>query len=124
MIKQFYQMRQLLAEKQTPQYLQIRAANKEARKAETETIKKFVQYAESQGSKNAKRYYISFSNLANKAVGISNKEVAATQQLNNLSFVENAINKLIMTGISEGVPYKQIYFNCKNKLNSLEDVLL
>ena len=86
LVKQFYQMRQLLLEKQTKFWQDTREESKISRLMETAGIKQLVEYAESQGSKNADKYYITLSKLANKAVGLESgqRDTAAAKQLNNL----------------------------------------
>lgn len=68
LVKQFYQMRQLLLEKQTQLWRNTRTESKINRLMETDEIKRLIEYAKAQGSKNADKYYIIFSKLANKAV--------------------------------------------------------
>lgn len=68
-INAFNQMEEILREKQTPHWQNTRLESKANRRLETDEIKRLVDYAKSQGSKNADKYYITFSKLANKAVG-------------------------------------------------------
>ena len=70
LVRQFYEMRRLLIERQSPHWQATRLESKKNRRMETDEIKMLVEYAKAQGSKNADKYYISFSKLANKAVGI------------------------------------------------------
>lgn len=119
LVKQFYQMRQLLLEKQTQMWKETRKNTKTIRIEETSWIKKFVEYAKSQGSKNADKYYINFSRLANKAAGVNSKarDMANTSRLNNLALTENMIISVIRDGIHRKIPYKSLYQNCKRKVN-------
>lgn len=57
LVKQFYQMRQLLLEKSTQQWLDTRYQGKLTRKAETDTIKRLVEYAKGQGSEHTDKLY-------------------------------------------------------------------
>lgn len=119
LVKQFYQMRQLLLEKQTQLWQNTREESKVNRLMETDEIKRLVEYAKAQGSKNADKYYITFSKLANRAVGLQSgqRENATAKQLNNLSLIENIINNVIKDGIK-----KEIYRDCKNRINSFLSV--
>ena len=85
LVKQFYQMRQLLLEKQSQLWQNTREESKVSRLMETDEIKRLVEYAKEQGSKNADKYYITFSKLANKAVGLDSgqRDNATAGQLNN-----------------------------------------
>ena len=83
LVRQFYQMRQLLLEKQTQLWQDTRTESKINRLMETDEIKQLVEYAKEQGSKNADKYYIIFSKLANKAVGINSGQ----RELIKLHFV-------------------------------------
>ena len=120
LVKQFYQMRQLLFEKQTRLWQNTREESKVNRLMETDEIKQLVEYAESQGSKNADKYYITFSKLANKAVGLDSgqRDNATAKQLNNLTLIENIINNIIKDGIDKEIYYKEIYQKCKNRISS------
>ena len=69
-IDRFYEMEQLLFEKKTQLWQNTRTESKTNRLIETDEIKQLIEYAKSQGSKNADKYYITFSKLANKAVGL------------------------------------------------------
>lgn len=123
-IDRFYQMEQLLREKQTSQWQDTRLISKTNRLKETDCIKLLVEYAKSNGSKNADKYYMNFSKLANKAVGLdSNKrDMATTSQLNNLILIENIINNVIKEGIKIHLYYKDIYKACKNRIETFKEV--
>ena len=123
-IEAFNRMEQLLAQKQTEAYKDTRAYQKAIRKQETDAIKLLVDYAEGQGSRNAARYYSSLSKLANKTAGIENRDMATIEQLGTLALVENIIAKCIAEGIELQEPYKDIYQECKYKLERFHTVAL
>ncbi len=120
LVKQFYQMRQFLFEKQMQLWQNTREESKASRLMETDEIKRLVEYAKEQGSKNADKYYITFSKLANKAAGLDSgqRDNATAGQLNNLTLIENIINNVIKDGIKKELYYKEIYQDCKNRINS------
>ncbi len=62
--------------------------------------------------------------MTNRIVGVNKKEVATTQQLSNIFFIEKAINKTIIDGINKRLYYKTIYQNCKEALESFTNVLI
>ena len=83
-----------------------------------------VAYAKENGSKNADKYYITFSNLTNKAVGLSSKQrsIASTSQLNNLILMENIISHVIKEGLENQLSYKTIYQSCKEKIQQFKSI--
>ncbi len=123
-IDRFYEMEQLLLEKQTQLWQDTRIESKINRLMETDEIKRLIEYAKEQGSKNADKYYILFSKLANKAVGLDSgqRDNATAGQLNNLVLIENIINNVIKDGIANAISYKKIYQDCKNRINSFLSV--
>ena len=113
-------MRALLAQKQTEVYKDTRAYQKAIRMQETDAIKALVDYAKSQGSRNAIRYYSSLSKLADKTVGIKDREQATIKQLGALSMVESIIDKAIVEGMSTQKYYRDIYKECKQRLEQFQ----
>ena len=73
-IKAFNQMESFIKEKTTQTWIETRQAGKLTRKAETDTIKKLVEYAKSQGSTHADMLYMTYSKLANKMAGIQKRD--------------------------------------------------
>lgn len=70
-IKAFNQMEKFILERQTQAWIDSRKAGKLTRKAETDTIKKLVEYAQAQGSQHADKLYMTYSKLANKMAEMS-----------------------------------------------------
>ena len=93
------------------------------RKKETDCIREFVAYAEAQGSHNAQRYYTSFTRLADKTAGISDRDTASVIQLNTLLLVENLIAQEIQSGIQRAEPYRDIYTACRARLGSFAQLV-
>lgn len=121
-IEAFNQMEMLLREKQTPVYQDTRTYQIQIRKEEADVIRQFVEYAASQGSRKAERYYINLSRLADKCAGISDRELATMQQLNILALAERIVAVCIREGIQRGNPYKEIYSGCKDRLESFRKI--
>lgn len=121
-IKAFNQMESVIREKCTQTWVETRKSGKLTRKAETETIQKLVEYAKDQGSTHADMLYMTYSKLANKMAGISKRDEASVMQLNNLSLMENIILHVIDTGILTGRHYKEIYQDCKKRLETVKDL--
>lgn len=121
-IKAFNQMESFIKEKNTETWLETRRAGKLTRKAETDTIQNLVEYAKEQGSTHADMLYMTYSKLADKMAGISKRDEATVMQLNNLSLIENIILHVIDTGILTGKHYKDIYKDCKKRLETVKDL--
>ena len=83
-IEAFNKMESIIREKSTLAWEETRRAGKLTRQAETDTIKRLVEYAKEQGSTHSDKLYMAYSKLANKIAGISSREEATITQLNNL----------------------------------------
>ena len=81
-------------------------------------IKEFTRYAKAQGSRNFNRYYTIFSQLANKSVKIENgnRSFANKQKLLYLNAIMGIIEEKISEGISQKNYYKDIYKECKSRV--------
>lgn len=121
-IHAFNEMEQVIREKSTQAWVETRQYGKLTRKAETDTIQKLVEYAKSQGSEHADMLYMTYSKLANKMAGITNRDAATVQQLNDLSLMENIILHIIDLGIMTNKHYKTIYQDCKGRLETIKDL--
>lgn len=75
-----------------------------------------------QGSAHAEMLYATYTRLANKMAGISKRDEATVMQLNNLSLMENIILHEIDMGIMKGKHYKEIYKDCKERLETVKDL--
>lgn len=121
-IKAFNQMENIIKEKSTQVWIETRRSGKLTRKAETDTIQKLVKYAKGQGSQHADKLYMTYSKLANKMAGISKRDEASVMQLNNLSMMEHIILCVIDSGIISGKHYKEIYQDCKKRLELVKNL--
>lgn len=115
-INAFNQMENYIREKQSQSWIETRAVGKLSRKAEADVLKQLVEYAKQQGSEHADMLYMTYSKLANKTVGVADRDTATAKQLMNLSVTENIILKVVEEGISQQLHYKEIYKNCKDRL--------
>lgn len=106
----------ILEEQEKQRWFATRKETKEVRKQETDMIKTLVEYAREQGSEHPEKYYISYTNLANKALGIKANERDKLNQsdLLKLKSFETLITIKIEQGIKEGLHYKEIYKKVKN----------
>lgn len=122
LVRQFYLMRQFIFERQSKHWLETREQGKLTRKAETDVLKQLVEYAEEQGSLHSDKMYVAYTKLANKICGISGRDNATAQQLSNLTVAENIILHCIQAGILENKHYKDIYKDCKKRLEIFKDI--
>ncbi len=109
----------LEAEKATPLWQAARADGKEARRAEGDTIARFVEYARAQGSRNADRYYVNLSRLANRAAGIAGRDEARAKALALLQLSETVIDAALQEGMEAGRHYKDISKAARARVNRL-----
>lgn len=123
LVRQFYAMRQFIFEKQTKDWIQTREQGKITRKAETDTLSGLVEYARKQGYDHEdKLLYMNYTKLANKICGISKRDNATIEQLSNLTVAENIILHCVQVGIEEEKHYKDIYQDCKKRLEMFKDI--
>ena len=123
-IKAFNTMEAFIREHCSPRWQATRLESIKNRKLETDEIKAFVEYAKSNGSKNADKYYMNFSKMANKAVGINpdSRDEATVNQLNNLILIEHIIGEVIKDGTSRMMYYKDIYKACKLRIGQFQNI--
>ena len=114
-------MRDFIREKQSKQWTNTRLANKENRLKETDAIKMLVEYAKEQGSTHSDKLYITYTKLAKSIIG-ENRDAASVTDLYNLTLVESIILQTIRIDMSMGMPYKEIYRDCKDRLERFADI--
>lgn len=123
-INAFNAMQKIITEKQTTVWIETRQQGKLIRKDETNVIQKLVDYAKEQGSGHADMLYMTYTKLANKMVGITNRDTATNAQLNDLSTMERLIAKVVIDGMAQGKHYKQIYKDSKERLETVKGWLV
>ena len=121
-IEAFNKMEAMLQERSTATWQETRQIGKLTRRSETDTIKQLVEYAKAQGSQHADKLYMTYSRLANKYAGITSRDETTIMQLNRLAMIEGIIANVIAAGIAAGRHYKEIYLDCKARLEMFADV--
>lgn len=121
LVRQFYAMRRFILEKQSKLWGETRIANKENRLKETDVIKLLVDYAKEQGSTHSDKLYVTYTKLA-KSVICGNRDNITVSDLNNLTLVESIILQTIRIDMSMGMHYKDIYRDCKNRIEQFADI--
>lgn len=123
LVRQFYAMRQFIFERQTEGWIQTREQGKITRKAETDMLSGLVEYARKQGYNHEdKLLYMNYTRLANKICGISKRDNATIEQLSTLTVAENIILHCVQLGIQNEKHYKDIYQDCKKRLEMFKDI--
>ncbi len=118
---EFIRMRKFICEKQSRLWSETRISNKENRLKETDVIKLLVEYAKKQGSEHSDKLYLTYTKLANRIVG-NKRDNMTISELNNLTLVENIIKQTIEIDMSMGMHYKDIYENCRKRIEQFAQV--
>lgn len=121
LVRQFYAMRRFLIERQSKLWCDTRIANKENRLKETDVIKFLIDYAKEQGSTHSDKLYLTYTKLA-KTVIAGNRDDLTASEINNLTLVESIILQTIKIDMSMGMHYKDIYKDCKNRINQFMNI--
>ena len=110
-----------IASEKDEKWLGIRQETKEVRKAETDQIKLFVEYARKQGSQHADRYYVLLTKLINNRLGIESggRDEADQRTLMHLKSLETVVELHLTTLMTEGLPYKEVYQGVKRCIEAL-----
>ncbi|MGN0298900.1 MAG: Rha family transcriptional regulator [Lachnospiraceae bacterium] len=121
-IEAFNKMESTIRELSSQEHIESRKLGKLTRKAETDLIKELVEYAREQGSEHPEKLYMTYSKLANKTVGAKDRNLATVSQLNNLALVESIILQTIKFEMAQKIYYKEIYKDCKARLESFASI--
>lgn len=125
LVKEFYRMRRFLLEKQSAEWQQARMTGKQTRNDETDVIlTKLIPLAESQGSKNAEKLYLTYSKLVNLTLGIQagQRDSLSLTYIETIKFLERAIENIISIEVDKGTYYKEIYRICKTKCQMIKEL--
>jgi Rha family phage regulatory protein len=104
----------------------------DARRNETDTIKDFVEYAMSQGSKSAAMYYANITKMTYKSLFFSEggvklpkqlREFLDAQQLSFLTTAEYVCTKALRDGMEMKLPYKDIYKLSKQRMEKYAETV-
>lgn len=121
LVRQFYQMRKFILEKQSEEWKASRQFNKTTRMRETEVIKLLANYAKEQGSTHSDKLYMTYTKLA-KTVVDGDRNTIDIANLNTLTLVENIILQTIRIDMSMDMNYKDIYKDCKDRVERFKDI--
>lgn len=125
----FQAMEDALSNQKNLEWKQQREQGKLVRKEETDAIQKFIEYAKSQGSKNAQWYYKHFTNATYKALQLIEhkqpklRDTLDMLELSQLLLAENVALSSIEENMKSGEHYKAIFANVKNDIEKFASTL-
>ena len=98
-----------------------RLEGKKARRIETASIKKLVEYETQQGSKSASKYYMSVTKMTYDLLGLEagQRDNLTKDQAQQLGMAELMVDIAIRNGIAMGLEYKAIYQLAKERVKHL-----
>lgn len=108
-----------------PTWIAARQEGKGVRKILTDTMKSFIEYAKSQGSESAEKYYMTFTKMVNEQLLEFDKKPTNLRdqlnasQLHRISVAEQIIIQSIVDCMSKRVHYKEVYKIAKEKIHTL-----
>jgi hypothetical protein len=125
-IHEFNRMQRLISRQKDLLWRETREHSIEARKAETDAIQQFIDYAIAQGSQSAKTYYMNFTKMTHRALFIMAevsptpfREILNTMQLSFLTSAEYLVRNTLYEGMGQGLYYKDIYKLAKDRVVKL-----
>lgn len=131
--QEFFKIRKALSalasQKQNAEWLEKRSSGKITRREQTDTIKRFIEYAKAQGSQSADMYYQNISKMQNQALFLLDQKYPNLRNvlnLNQLSVIECAdrvVSKALVDGMERAIHYKDIYKLAKTKIETLAEVI-
>jgi phage regulator Rha-like protein len=131
--KEFYRMKKVLSEMTVRQkndaWNESRKQGKLSRREETDTIKEFVEYAESQGSTQANRYYANISKMENSALFFLEqkfpnlRDALTGQQLHIIATADIAVAQALTEGMNQKLHYKEIFLLAKRRIERMAEII-
>lgn len=128
-IGEFNRMEKALARRKDQEFIEARNAGKVVRRMETDSIAQLVAYAKTQGSWNADRYFLAFTKLTYKALGLDTdgsfpvRDYLPPILAAKLAVIEAAVSEVIEQGITAALPYKAVYQAAAARVLELATVL-
>lgn len=130
---EFRRMRNTLAkivsQRSEHDWQEVRSDGKLVYRQKTDVIKTFVEYAVSQGSKNADRYYSNLAKMENSALFYfeqkykNMREILTIKQLMQISTADDVIEKALQDGMNKGLPYKDCFQLAKCRIIAFAEII-
>lgn len=127
-IQAFFEMKQIILQKQNASWIESRNQWKEIRKQETDKIKEFVDYATKQWSTKAQFYYSNMTKLTYKALELLWNNQPIRDTLNSiwlwmLWVAEIKVLQCLERWMKDWLHYKEIYLLAKQELEEFAKIL-
>lgn len=119
----------LIAQRQDPNWQNVRSDGKAIYQQKSSIIKEFVEYAESQGSTSAARYYSNLATMENKALFFierkykNMREIMTIKQLMQVATADDVIEKAIKEGMEKELHYKEIFQLAKGRVIAFAQII-
>lgn len=104
--------------KKNADWVKNRQEGKAQRRSVTDSIKAFIEYAKTNGSVGADRYYMNFTKMQNSALGSINRDTSDLFTLNAYQMSDAIITNVLKTGMEKGVFYKDIFKEAKKTVEN------
>jgi len=98
------------------------------RRIETDSIKRFIEYATEQGSQSAEKYYMALSKMENKHLFLVEKKypnlrnVLGVAELDTVKQADHIVAKALNDGIELKLPYKDIYKLASDRVKMFAEI--
>jgi phage regulator Rha-like protein len=125
LVKDYARCKRLLQQRQNAEWIEARNSGKRLRRQETDAIKTFIDYAKSQGSQSAEKYYVNISKMENKALFLVEqkypnlRDVLGVAELGLISVADTIVANALAEGIQKAMHYKDIYKLAKERVEAL-----
>ncbi len=119
----------LIAQRQDPNWQNVRSDGKKIYFQKTDVIKEFVDYAKAQGSTSAERYYGNLATMENKALFFierkykNMREIMTIKQLMQVATADDVVEKAIKDGMDQELHYKEIFKLAKSRVISFAEII-
>ncbi|MBF0524738.1 MAG: Rha family transcriptional regulator [Deltaproteobacteria bacterium] len=125
----FEAMERVITRRFTGDWRQARVEGKETRRELTDVVQRFIEYAKSQGSRNAGWYYCNLTRAAYRALFNWNRPIEGVRdslsrsQLRLLDSAEMLIKDTLLRGMESGTHYKEVPDIVKGQLKRFADLM-
>ena len=130
---EYYRLKETLqtiaVNQKNQEWLEKRKRGKASRLEETDAIKLYVDYAKSQGSKNAVKYYMLISKMENKALFFLEQKFPNIRnaleghQLETIANADRIVARQLKQCVDKGKHYKEGYFMAKKAIEAFAELI-
>ncbi len=119
----------IAAQQKNPDWVNARNDGKAVYLDKGTVIKDFVEYATSQGSKSAQKYYMSLAKMENSALFFIEKkyrnlrEIMTIKQLMKIAIADQIIEKALLEVMETGQNYKEGYKLAKERVTAFAEII-